>query len=84
MEKNLQRSEILDGCARNERKYQEILYKAYYPFFIEVVQESIKDRSQAIDRLNLGFLQIFKTIGSYDYQTPFEEWILDRFKEAIK
>jgi len=84
MEENLPKSEILEGCKNNNRKYQEILYKAYYPLLMGMVKDYIKDPGEAEKCLNQGFLTIFKRIGKYDYKTPFEEWLSGFIRKSIK
>ena len=80
--KNLPKSEILEGCKNNDRKSQEILYKAYYTPFINLVKNEIEDAAE--ECLNRAFLSIFKNIKSYNYEMPFDDWITSFVNEAIR
>ena len=84
MEKNLQKSKILEGCKKNDRDSQELLYKAYYPVCLDLVKENISEPDNAINCLNQGFLSLFKNIASYNYNEPFEDWLLGFIKKAIE
>jgi len=82
MERTLPGNKILDGCKKNDRKYQEILYKAYYTPFIDLVKNDITNNAE--ECLNQAFLSIFKNIKSYNYEMPFEDWLTSFIKDAIK
>ena len=75
MKKNIALSEIIEGCKKNDRKYQEILYTSWYSIFLSIVRKYIKDSGLAEESLNNGFLKIYKNIDKYNYSGSFEGWM---------
>jgi len=70
--------EILEGCMRNERKYQEILYRKYAPLMYTVCLGYAGNRSAAQDVLQDGFVKVFQNIGKFNKDKPnstLEGWI---------
>ena len=57
---------LIGGCLKNDRKAQEHLYKRFYQAMMTLCVRYTKDRSDALEVLNDGFLKIFKRIGQYD------------------
>jgi RNA polymerase sigma factor (sigma-70 family) len=73
---NLNEKEIVEGCVRNERKYQEILYRQHFAAMIQMcLRYTNGDRERALEILNDGFLRIFKKIGSFEFKGSLEGWI---------
>jgi RNA polymerase sigma-70 factor (ECF subfamily) len=67
-------SEIIKGCKRNERKYQDLLYKTYAPMLFAVCLRYTNSRFDAEDVLQEGFVKIYKNIDSYSQDRSFEGW----------
>lgn len=57
--------EIIDGCLRGRRKAQELLYNRYGGKLFGVCLRYTKNRMEAEDVLQDGFVKIFKKIESY-------------------
>jgi RNA polymerase sigma-70 factor (ECF subfamily) len=74
MNTSLTLNDVIIGCRKNNRKSQELLYKAFYPKMIEIVRRDIKDPDRSIDCLNQGFLKAYKTIKSCG-DSDFEDWL---------
>ena len=73
---NLNETDIVAGCVRNERKYQEILYRRYFPTMIKMcLRYTNGDNERALEILNDGFLRVFKKIGSFAFKGSLEGWI---------
>ncbi len=69
-------TEIVAGCVRNERKYQEILYRRHFPAMIQMcLRYTNGDRERALEILNDGFLRIFKKIDTFSFKGSLEGWI---------
>ncbi|SDT61844.1 RNA polymerase sigma-70 factor, ECF subfamily [Mucilaginibacter mallensis] len=66
---------IWEGCLRNERKYQELLYKVLSPKMMAVCMRYAKDKDEAQDIMQEGFIKIFKNLGSYRNEGSLEGWI---------
>lgn len=63
------------GCAKNNRKSQEVLYRHFFPIMEKMVMRYTRDEDQVIDILNNGFLRVFQKIESFKSEGSFEGWI---------
>jgi RNA polymerase sigma factor (sigma-70 family) len=59
-------SHLIQGCASNDRRSQELLYKQYYNPMMALCFRYIRNREDAIEVLHTGFLKVFQHIGSFD------------------
>lgn len=66
---------IWEGCLRNERKYQELFYKLLAPRMMAVCMRYAKDRDEAQDILQEGFVKLFKNLHNYRGEGSLEGWI---------
>ncbi|MES1249340.1 MAG: RNA polymerase sigma factor [Chitinophaga rupis] len=57
---------LIGGCLKNDRKAQEQLYKKFYHAMMALCVRYTKDKNDALEILNDGFLKVFKNIGQYD------------------
>ena len=60
---------------RNERRYQELLYKRYSPPLLRLCLRKVKDRDTAMIVVNNGFLKVFQKLDTYSFTGSFEGWI---------
>jgi len=67
--------EIIDGCLKNNRKAQKALYQAYASKFLGICLRYAKERQEAEDVLQEGFIKIFNRIGQYSGSGSFEGWL---------
>lgn len=67
--------EIIEGCRRNERVFQEHLYKHYYNLFLKVCARYARDMEDAEQLMQDGFLKIFNRIGDFGFKGSFEGWM---------
>lgn len=67
--------EIIDGCRKNKRLFQELLYKGYYSLFMKICARYAMNMEDAEQLANDGFLRIFKHIGGYKHNGSFEGWM---------
>ena len=67
--------EILTGCRKNERKFQELLYKAHFETMTRMIRRFTQDDERVLDILNRGMLRVFQNIGSYSGTGSLEGWI---------
>jgi RNA polymerase sigma factor (sigma-70 family) len=67
--------EIIEGCARHERKAQQMLYDKYSRFLLGVCLRYAADRSEAEDILQDSFLKIYFSIGDFSGTGSFPGWI---------
>jgi RNA polymerase sigma-70 factor (ECF subfamily) len=90
--KSFSENEVITGCQRNERKWQEILYKTYFDKMFFMVRSKLPDDDTALEVLNMGFLKVYQKITSFRGEGSFEGWIrrliyntmIDYFKDNKK
>lgn len=66
---------IVRGCIRGDAKSQELLYKKLYGVMMAVCLRYTKDRDQAQDILQEGFIKVFGKIEHYNFEGSFEGWV---------
>ena len=66
---------IWEGCLRNEPKYQELLYKTLSPKMMTVCMRYAKDKDEAQDILQEGFMKLFNNLHNYRGEGSLEGWI---------
>jgi RNA polymerase sigma factor (sigma-70 family) len=67
--------QLITGCAKQDRKCQKMLYKAFYGFAMGICLRYANDRDEAADVMNQGFFKVFTHIGKYDPARPFKAWL---------
>ena len=74
-EKKEQINEIIEGCIKGDRKSQQVLYKMFYGKMLGVCMRYSKDKDDALDILQEGFLKVFTNLRSYTSSGSFEGWM---------
>lgn len=67
--------ELIQGCIRNDRRCQELLYKQYFHTMMTMCMKYTHDEDKALLILNDGFLKVFQKIGTFRSEGSFEGWI---------
>ncbi|MFT3981313.1 MAG: RNA polymerase sigma factor [Ferruginibacter sp.] len=57
---------LIEGCIRNDRKTQELLYKNYYRVMMNLCLRYCANEADALSVLNTAFLKVFRHIKTYD------------------
>lgn len=65
---------LLTRCARQETKAQYELYRALYPMMMSICTRYERNRQDAADRMNQGFLKILQNLEKRRPEVPFEAW----------
>ncbi len=65
----------MEGCKAGDRKMQELLYKQTAAKMLAVCMRYAKDRMEAEDVLQMGYIKIFQKIKEYRGDGSFEGWI---------
>lgn len=68
-------AEMVAGCCRNDRKYQEMLYRHFFPAMRRMVLRYTTDPDVGLTILNNGFLKVFQKIDTYSFSGSLEGWI---------
>ena len=66
---------IIEGCLRNEHKSQYQLYEMFYRSMTLVCLRYCKDREEANDMVQEGFIKVFKNLKRYEFKGSFEGWM---------
>jgi len=57
---------ILEGCRKNDRRAQEVLYRMLYKFAMSTAMRYSRDELDAADILSHAFVRVFKHISTFD------------------
>ena len=72
---DLQETDIIDACVRQERWAQQALYEAYFPVLMSVCMRYASSNEEAMDLLHDGFIKIFQKIHLYVPQASLKSWM---------
>jgi RNA polymerase sigma factor (sigma-70 family) len=67
--------QIIEGCAKHERKAQQLLYDRYSRFLLGICLRYATDKAEAEDILQESFLKIFFNIEDYSGTGSFIGWL---------
>lgn len=62
----LSEQDLVQGCRRNDRRTQEVLYKQYCGALLALCRSYTKHEEDAVEVLQDGFLKIFQQIDRFD------------------
>jgi RNA polymerase sigma-70 factor (ECF subfamily) len=68
-------NDLLEGCKAGDRKMQELLYRQTSSKLLAVCMRYARDRMEAEDVLQLGYIKIFQKISEYRAEGSFEGWM---------
>ncbi|CAM4324817.1 RNA polymerase sigma-70 factor, ECF subfamily [Pedobacter westerhofensis] len=68
-------NDLLEGCKAGDRKMQELLYRQTASKLLAVCMRYARDRMEAEDVLQLGYIRIFQKIKEYRGDGSFEGWM---------
>ena len=67
--------ELINGCVSNKREFQKLLYQKFAGKMLSLCFRYFKNREEAEDVLQDGFVKIFKNINKFQGTGSFEGWI---------
>ncbi|MCB9260765.1 MAG: sigma-70 family RNA polymerase sigma factor [Flavobacteriales bacterium] len=67
--------EVIEGCCRNDKKCQKIVYETYYKSMYAICLRYSSNADEAKDLLHEGFMKLFKNISSFSGTSSFSAWI---------
>lgn len=73
--KNLNIQLLIEGCLRGNRGSQRGLYSHYYGYAMNISMRYSRNKAEAEEILNDGFLRVFKNLERYDPAYPFQVWL---------
>jgi len=66
---------IADGCAKNDRYYQQVLYNQTFKQMIGACLRYSSNYDEAMDFVQDGYVKVFERIGSYQKSGSLVLWI---------
>jgi len=75
MGKNKLEEELIDGCLKNNRKSQKVLFEKYYAELFRVSLRYSDNKENAEDNLQESFLKIFNNIHQYSGKGSLINWM---------
>ena len=66
LKSTLTQYDLVQGCVRNERRSQELLYKQYAQSLLAIANAYTRNNQDSIEVLQDSFLKIFQNIHLYD------------------
>jgi RNA polymerase sigma-70 factor (ECF subfamily) len=68
-------NDIIQGCIKGQRAYQQALYEQYASKMLGVCMRYARDKAEAEDMLQEGFVKVFQNITKFKFEGSFEGWI---------
>lgn len=68
-------NDLLEGCKAGDQKMQELLYRQSASKMLAVCMRYARDRMEAEDTLQLGYIKVFQQVKEYRGDGSFEGWI---------
>ncbi len=66
---------LIQGCKQNNRNSQRRLFEHFAGYALSICLRYTKNRAEAEEIINTGFLKIFNHIDQYDSTFPFRVWL---------
>lgn len=67
--------QIIDKCRQGDRKAAEKIYRMFSTKMFAICLRFSRDRAEAEDTLQDGFIKLFDSIGQYSGKGSFEGWM---------
>jgi RNA polymerase sigma factor (sigma-70 family) len=67
--------ELVEGCIKNDRYCQELLYRRFFDSMMRMCTRYTHDRDEALLIVNNGFLRVFKKLDRFGFKGSLEGWI---------
>jgi RNA polymerase sigma factor (sigma-70 family) len=67
--------DMINGCIDGKRSSQKMLYDRFASKMLGVCMRYAKDRAEAEDMLQEGFIKVFTNIAKFKHEGSFEGWV---------
>jgi len=67
--------EVVEGCVRNERKAQELLYREHFDTMMRMCMRYTNDKDKAMEIVNIGFMRVFQKVHTFEFKGSLQGWI---------
>ncbi|AMC11229.1 RNA polymerase subunit sigma-70 [Lutibacter profundi] len=68
-------NKLIKQCAKNDRKAQEEIYQLFAGKLFSICLKYSKNKQEAQDNFQDGFVTIFNKIGQFKFKGSFEGWL---------
>ncbi len=68
-------SKLIQGCIKNDRKSQRLLYEKYFSVMMSISLRYCSNWDESMEVVNSGFLKVFLKIKDYSGKGSFEGWM---------
>lgn len=68
-------TDLIEACKKGERKAQKQLYEHFHGLMLAICMRYGKNREEALEIMNSGFLKVFRNIDKFTATGSFEGWI---------
>lgn len=72
---NINTKLLIEACRKENRASQKSLYRLFYSFGLNLCLRYARNREEAKEMLNDGFLKVFQKIHQFDSQNNFKSWL---------
>ncbi len=66
---------LIQRCLRNERRAQNDLYKAVFPYAMNIAMRYAKDQDESVIIVNDAFYKMFTYLKNFEMQGGFNIWV---------
>ena len=92
MQKETTDIQLVEGCVRNDRRFQELLYSRFSGKMNAICLGYSGNQNDADDILQEAFIKVFKNIRDFRFECPLEGWIrkivvhtaIDNYRISVK
>ena len=83
---------LIEGCIKKDRRSQKELYRLYYGYALRICLRYTKNKDEAVEVVNDGFMKVFMNIVRYELEQSFNSWLstimintaIDHYRKRIK
>lgn len=83
---------LLEGCKKNDRESQRLLYQHYYAYAMSICLRYCRSLEEAKEIVNDGFMKVFKKLDQHETESSFKGWLrqiminsaIDHYRKEVK
>lgn len=84
--------DLIKGCIDGRLAFQEMLYKRYFSFAMSICVRYTKNKDEAMEVVNDGFMKMFDSLTDYNIDRSFKSWFskilvnatIDSYRKGLK
>lgn len=66
---------LLEGCKKNDRESQRLLYQHYYAYAMSICLRYCRSLEEAKEIVNDGFMKVFQKLDQHETESSFKGWL---------